>query len=63
MLHHQIIVSFANIKFNAENLISNERPVVISKINNNSSKNYKKYRHKYNIYFARDAFVITIFIF
>ena len=50
---------FGSIKFNARNIIFNERPIVINKINSNSSKNCKNYCHEYNIHFARTRFIIT----
>ena len=53
---------FVSTKFNARNIIFNQRPIVINKINSNSSKNCKKYYHQYNIHCARTTF-ITIFIF
>ena len=34
---------FVNIKLNARNITFNQRPVVINKINTNSSKNCKNY--------------------
>ena len=53
---------FMIIKFNARNIIFNQRPIVINKINGNSIKNCKNYYHQYNIYFAGILFII-IFIF
>ena len=53
---------FASTKFNARNIIFNQRPIAINKINSNSSKNCKNYYHKYNIHFARATFIF-IFIF
>ena len=53
---------FASIKFNARNIIFNQRPIIINKTNSNSSKNCKNYYHEYNMHFARTTF-ITIFIF
>ena len=54
---------FASIKFNARNIIFNQRAIIINKINSNSGKNCKNYYHKYNKHFARTTFMITIFIF
>ena len=53
---------FVSIKFNARNIIFNQRPIVINEINSNSNKNCKNYYHQYNIYFARAIFIF-IFIF
>ena len=53
---------FVRIKFNARNIIFNQRPIVINKINSNSSKNCKNYYHQYNIHFTRTIFIF-IFIF
>ena len=48
---------FVSIKFNARNIIFNQRPILINKINGNSNKNYKNYYHQYNIYFTRTIFI------
>ena len=53
---------FASIKFNAKNIIFNQRPIVINEINSNSSKNFKNCYHQYNIHSAETAFTRTIFI-
>ena len=44
-LHSPSLCFFVSIKFNARNIIFNQRPVVINKINSNSSKNSKNYYH------------------
>ena len=61
-IHSLNFCFFVTIKFNARNIIFNQRPVVINKINSNSSKNCTIYYHQYNIYFAGTAFTRTIFI-
>ena len=61
-LHSPNLCFFASIKFNARNIIFNQRPVLINEINSNSSKNCKKFYHQYNTYFTRTIFII-IFIF
>ena len=38
---------FASVKFNAGNIIFNQIPIIMNKINNNSSKNSKKYYYQY----------------
>ena len=53
---------FANTKFNARNIIFNQRPILINKISSNPGKNCKNYYHQYNIHCTRTTF-ITIFIF
>ena len=53
---------FVSINFNARNIIFNQRPIVVNKINSNSSENFKNYYHQYNTYFTRTIF-ISIFIF
>ena len=40
----------ASIKFNARNIIFNQRPIVINKLNSNSSKNCKNYFYSLNIH-------------
>ena len=40
-LHSPNFCFFASIKFNAGNIIFNQRPIVVNKINSNSSKNCK----------------------
>ena len=62
-LHSQIFVFFASIKFNARNIVFNQTPIIINKINSNSSKNCKKYYNQYNIHCMRIIFIIAIFIF
>ena len=61
-LHSPNFCFFASIKFNARNIIFNQRPFVINKINSNSSKNCKNYYHQYNIHCTRTIFIFT-FIF
>ena len=52
---------FVSIKFNARNIVFNQRPIEINKINSNSSKNCKNYYHQYNIYFTRTIFSFFYF--
>ena len=61
-LHLPNLCFFASTKFNKRNIIFNQRPIVINKINSNIGKNCKNYYHEYNIYFARTTF-ISIFVF
>ena len=56
-LHSSNFCFFGSIKFNARNIIFNQRPIVINKINSNSNKNCKNYYHEYNIHFARTIFI------
>ena len=56
-LHSPNLCFFASIKFNARNIIFNQRPFVINKINSNSCKNCKNYYHECNIYFAGTIFI------
>ena len=44
-LHSPNFCVFVSIKFNAKNIIFNQRPIVINKVNINSGKNYKNYYH------------------
>ena len=53
---------FGSIKFNARNVIFNQRPIVINEINSNSNKNCKNYYHQYNIH-SKITIFVTIFIF
>ena len=62
-LHSPNLCFFMSIKFNARNIIFNQRPIVMNEINSDSSKNCTNYYHQYNTYFARTTFIITIFIF
>ena len=48
---------FASTKFNARNIIFNQKLVVINKINSNSTKNCKNYYHQYNICFPGTVFI------
>ena len=58
-LHLPNFCFFVSTKFKARNIIFNQRPAVINKINSNSNKNCKNYyNHQYNINSA-----VTIFIF
>ena len=57
-LHSPNLCFFASIKFNARNIIFNQRPSVINKINSNSSKSCKNYYHQYNIHFAGTIFIL-----
>ena len=61
-LHLPNLCFFASTKFNARNIIFNQRPIVINKINSNSGKNCKNYYHQYNIHCAETIFIL-IFIF
>ena len=61
-LHSPNFFFSVSIKFNAINIIFNQRPVVINEINSTSNKNYKNYYHRYNINSA-GAIFIFIFIF
>ena len=56
-LHLPNFCFFASTKFNARNIIFNQRPIVINKINSNSSKNSKNYYHQYKINFRRTIFI------
>ena len=51
---------FMSIKFSARNIF-NQRPIVINKINSNSSKNCKNCYHEYNIHCARTIFIFIFF--
>ena len=51
-LHSPNFCFFMSIKFNARNIIFNQRPIVTNKINRSSSKNCKNYYHQYNINYA-----------
>ena len=53
---------FMSIKFDVRSIIFNQRPILINKINNDSSKNCKNYYYQYIIYFT-GAIFIFIFIF
>ena len=48
---------FVSIKFNARNIIFNQRAIAINEINSNSYKNCKNYYHQHNIYFKRTIFI------
>ena len=61
-LHSPNLSFFVSTKFNARNIIFNQRPIVINKINNTSGKNCKNYYHEYNIHSKRTIFIL-IFIF
>ena len=61
-LHSSNFCFFVTTESNARNIIFNQTPIVINKINSNSDKNCKNYYHEYNIYFARTIFII-IFLF
>ena len=61
-LHSPNLCFFVSTKFNARNIIFNQRPIVINKINSNPSKNCKNYYHQYNIHGAGTIFIF-IFIF
>ena len=50
---------FVSTKFNARNIIFNQRPVVINKINSNSGKICKNYYHKYNIHCAGTIYLFS----
>ena len=45
-LHSSNFCFFVCTKFNARNIIFNQRPVVINKISSNSGKNCKNYYHQ-----------------
>ena len=61
-LHLPNLCFTVSIKFNARNIIFNQRPIAINKRNVNSIKNCKNYYHQYNLYFAGIIFII-IFVF
>ena len=61
-LHLPNLCFFVSTKFNARNIVFNQKPIIINKINSNSSKNCKNYYHQYNIHCARTIFIF-IFIF
>ena len=61
-LHLSNFCFFVSIKFNARNVIFNQKPIVINKINSNSNKDCKNYYHEYNIHCTRSIFIF-IFIF
>ena len=44
-LHFPNFCFFVSIKFNARNIILNQKPIVINKINSNSSRHCKNYYH------------------
>ena len=56
-LHSSNFCFFVRTKFNARNIIFHQRPVVINKINSNSSKNCKNFYHQYNIHSAGTIFI------
>ena len=59
-LHLPNLCFFASTKFNARNIIFNQRPIVINKIYSNSGENCKNYYHEYNIHFAGTIFIFII---
>ena len=61
-LHLPNFCFFVSIKFNARNIIFNQKPIVIKEINSNSNKNFKNCYHQYNINAAGTIFIF-IFIF
>ena len=64
-LYIQLLLNFCffgSIKFIAKNIVFNQRPIVINKINSFFSKHCTNYCHQYNIHSTRTIFVI-IFIF
>ena len=61
-LHLTNLSFFGSIKFNARNIVFNQGPVVINKINSNSIKNCKNCYHQYNIHCAGTIFIF-VFIF
>ena len=61
-LHSINLCFFVSAKFNARNIIFNQRPVVINKTNSNFGKNCENYYHQYNIHCTKTIFIFT-FIF
>ena len=49
MLICLIFPIYMSTKFNARNIIFDQRPIVINKVSSNSGKNCKNYYHQYNI--------------
>ena len=49
---------FVSIKFNARNIIFNQRPIVINKINSNFNKNCKNYYH-HTIYTLQEPYLLS----
>ena len=52
-LHSPNFCFFVSSKFNARNIIFNQRRIVVNKINSDSSKSCKNYYHQFNSFLAR----------
>ena len=48
-LHSPNFYFFVSTKFNARNIIFNQRTIVINKMSSNSGKNCKNYYHQYTV--------------